>query len=532
MGDRTAGGDRVGRVRENTRVDQVARGNKEAADLLDNTQKGDEHLAYINSLPYTVQVGDPRRVALEKQGKDTSLKGITEEERTKAQEQLATHGQLLTDWAKKNGISKDHATDERYSLRAKIIDDYYNKGSYAKGKQAFLILGLPAAGKSSLADPLADNMDAIIVDSDEFKKRLPEFANGAGANYLHEESSDMADELLTRVIKNGDNLVFPVVGKTPKSLQEKITLLKQAGYDVHLGYMDLPMAKALQRATDRYILEGRLVNLEYIQSVGDRPLKNFNAIKNNPDITDYALYSNDVPFGEKPKLIEGTDYLSNSIDSGKKAVNNEDTKAVNNDDTSRTESGRTIEGSGSETSGERSTEAGRGMGQEHLVSGERAAVLRAGEDQDDGSVRDRDTDDLRSGEETAGERVSERGHNVSRRDDTGGTGVSSTRGNVGGGDDATSGSTRHADGSTKSVGRSSDNDERTGSGQPDEQTERVEKRPKPETIRRGRFYSTETERQAFAEEMQSAGKRMEYNKDAINTYLRLTDNGRIKDMVG
>lgn len=25
---------------------------------------------------------------------------------------------------------------------------------------------------------------------------------------------------------------------------------------------------------------------------------------------------------------------------------------------------------------------------------------------------------------------------------------------------------------------------------------------------------------------------MEYNKDAINTYLRLTDNGRIKDMGG
>ena len=62
MGDRTAGGDRVGRVRENTRVDQVARGNKEAADLLDNTQKGDEHLAYINSLPYTVQVGEPPKL--------------------------------------------------------------------------------------------------------------------------------------------------------------------------------------------------------------------------------------------------------------------------------------------------------------------------------------------------------------------------------------------------------------------------------------------------------------------------------------
>ena len=530
VGHRADGGDRVGRVRKDTRGARGSQENTGGTELLDRTQKGDEHLAYIDSLPYTVQVGKPRQAALEKQGKDTSLKGITEEERTKAQEQLAAHGQLLMDWAKKNGVSKDHATAERKKLQEKIVNDYYNKGSYAKGKQAFLILGLPAAGKSSLADPLADNMDAIIVDSDEFKKRLPEFANGAGANYLHEESSDMANSLLEQVIDGGDNLVFPVVGKTPKSLQEKITLLKQAGYDVHLGYMDLPMDEALLRATNRYILEGRLVNLEYIQSVGDRPLKNFNAIKNNPDITDYALYSNDVPFGEKPKLIEGTDYLSKRIDSGEKAVNNKDTKAVNSDDTSRTESGRTIEGSGSETSRERSTEAKRGMGQEHLVSGERAAVLRAGEDQDDGSVRDRDTDDLRSGEETAGERVSERGHNVSRRDDTGGTGVSSARGTVGGGDDATSRSTRHADGSTESVGRSSGNDERTGSGQPDEQAERVEQRPKPKTIRRGRFYSTEEARQTFAEETQSAGKRMEYNKDAINTYLRLTDNGRIKDM--
>lgn len=358
MGDRAAGGDRVGRVRKDTRGTRGSQENTGGTKLLGHTQKGDEHLAYINSLPLTVQVGEPRRVALEKQGKDTSLNGITEEERTKAQEQLATHGQLLMDWAKQNGISKDHTTDGRRSLRKKIVNEYYNKGSYAKGKQAFLILGLPAAGKSSLADPLAKKMDATIVE---------------------------------------------------------------------------------------------------------------------------------------PKPVEGTDYLSKRIDSGEKAANNEDTKGANSDDTSGTESGRTIEGSGSETSGERSTEAKRGTGQEHLVSGERAAILRAGEDQDDGSVRDRDTDDLRSGEETAGERVSERGHHVSQRDDAGGTGVSSARRAVGGGNDATSKSTRHADGSTESVGRSGDTDERTGSEQSDEPTERVEteQRPKPETIRRGRFYATQ-----------------------------------------
>jgi len=64
---------------------------------------------------------------------------------------------------------KKHTTAERRELRANIINDYYNQGTYAKGRQAFLILGLPAAGKSSLADPLAKNMQAIIVDSDEFQ---------------------------------------------------------------------------------------------------------------------------------------------------------------------------------------------------------------------------------------------------------------------------------------------------------------------------------------------------------------------------
>ena len=162
MGHRADRGDRVGRVRENTRSDTDAKGNRGGSDLLGHTQKGDEHLAYINSLPLTVQVGEPRRVALEKQGKDTSLNGITEEERTKAQEQLATHGQLLMEWAKKNGVSKDHTTDGRRSLRKKIVNDYYNEGSYAKGKQAFFILGLPAAGKSSLADPLAKKWTRLL----------------------------------------------------------------------------------------------------------------------------------------------------------------------------------------------------------------------------------------------------------------------------------------------------------------------------------------------------------------------------------
>ena len=416
MGNRATGSNRVGGVRQDARSDTNAERNIEYAKDLGHTKEGDAHIAYINSLTYTVKVGEPRRVKLEAAGKDTGLGGIAADERVAAQNQMNEHGVLLVEWAKEHGISKTHTTAERRELRANIVDDYYNQGVYAKGKQAFLILGLPAAGKSSLADPLAKNMQAIIVDSDEFKKRLPEFENGAGANYLHEESSDMADALLDKVTDNGDNLVFPIVGKTADSLQAKIDLLKQKGYDVHLGYVDLPMDEALLRATNRYILEGRLVNLEYIQSVGNRPLDNFHEFKNHSDITDYALYNNDVAFEESPKLVEGQDYLSDAYQV-KEAEN----------DASGTERAGTGSGRSGEESRERSTETKRGTSQEHLVSGERAAVLRAGENQDDGQVRDSDTDTVRSGESETGEGVRTRTSDGNRGDNPRGDGMDASR---------------------------------------------------------------------------------------------------------
>ncbi len=153
---------------------QQSPGNNQAAertgrqsDHLGHTKEGDAHIAYIENLPYTVEVGEPRRVKLEAEGKDTGFGGIAVDERIAAQNQMNEHGVLLVEWAKEHGISKTHTTAERRELRANIVDDYYDKGTYAKGRQAFLILGLPAAGKSSLADPLAKNMQAIIVDSDE-----------------------------------------------------------------------------------------------------------------------------------------------------------------------------------------------------------------------------------------------------------------------------------------------------------------------------------------------------------------------------
>ena len=62
MGTGEMGSSRVGRVREDTRV-KGERGSAMQGDGSDTAGiKGREHLAYINSLPYTVQVGEPPKL--------------------------------------------------------------------------------------------------------------------------------------------------------------------------------------------------------------------------------------------------------------------------------------------------------------------------------------------------------------------------------------------------------------------------------------------------------------------------------------
>jgi len=70
--------------------------------------------------------------------------------------------------------------------------------------------------------------------------------------------------------------------------------------------VDLPLGEAARRAVSRYYLENRFVDPEYIYGVGDAPDQNYGRIKAEARFDDYERYSNDVPYGEPPRLIEST----------------------------------------------------------------------------------------------------------------------------------------------------------------------------------------------------------------------------------
>lgn len=214
----------------------------------------------------------------------------------------------------------DIQTPERQKLRSEVLEQIYQRGSYssethdytgeiAQERRADIVIGAPAAGKSSvLVDPLSEQHKSRVIDSDDAKKLLPEYDDGKGAGNVHRESSMIRDVLKLRAIARGENIVWPTVGDKLDKLLSSIQEFRDNGYSVYLHLNELSAGKATGRALGRYLSTGRFVDPEIVLKVGDKPTQNYNYIRQQEGLIDgYSHYSNDVPRGEKPILYEAGD---------------------------------------------------------------------------------------------------------------------------------------------------------------------------------------------------------------------------------
>lgn len=198
-------------------------------------------------------------------------------------------------------------TPERIKMREDLADKYYAEGAKNKNKRIDLVLGAPASGKSSrLVVPLAEEHGSLIIDSDMIKEELPEFNNGIGAGAVHKESALIADDMIfEQATENGDNIVFPRLGKKLSTMQELLDKLNKLGYETHIHFMDLPVHESAKRSVSRFEETGRFVDPDYIVNVvANKPATVYDDIKTYKGVQTYEKYTNDVPFGEKPILLE------------------------------------------------------------------------------------------------------------------------------------------------------------------------------------------------------------------------------------
>lgn len=147
-------------------------------------------------------------------------------------------------------------------------------GPVRQERKAFVIIGRPAGGKSSVfANPLSHQHGARIVDSDVVKEWFDEFDDGYGAGYVQNMSSKVAERALDIAAQRGDNLVLPRIGRN--SVIVLSVALRAMGYDVQLYYNDVIPDTSYMRSNSRFAMTGRYLSLDYLTSIKGKPSEFF-----------------------------------------------------------------------------------------------------------------------------------------------------------------------------------------------------------------------------------------------------------------
>ncbi|SDK32114.1 zeta toxin family protein [Aliiruegeria lutimaris] len=182
------------------------------------------------------------------------------------------------------------------------------------GREATLLLGSPAAGKSTIANEIAVARGAAILDSDEIKKTIPEFDGGIGAGAVHEESSDLAKLVEAELLAGGYNVVIPKVGGSAASIEKLAGRLRAAGYEIRLVNMAVTSENAYKRMIGRYVSSGRIIPPAYVDAIGDKPSSVFRELKEKGLFDGYAeIDNNGGKHDAKPvSELEGVNPLEGS----------------------------------------------------------------------------------------------------------------------------------------------------------------------------------------------------------------------------
>lgn len=226
--------------------------------------------------------------------------------------------------------------DKRWSLREQIIEELLTKKrlendekiclkkggalplcSVKSEKQAFILIGLPASGKSGIAIKIAEDYGAVIIDSDFAKRKLPEYKSHLySASIVHEESSRISfgfrhdnpnnlKSLYEACIDQGHNIIIPRIGQNPADIFELTTSLRDhKGYDVHLVLVSLSKRDATIRAIHRFAETGRYVPLGLI----------FDVYGNDPSYCYYYLRSKHEAIFKSLGVVETLNKPAQCID--------------------------------------------------------------------------------------------------------------------------------------------------------------------------------------------------------------------------
>lgn len=220
--------------------------------------------------------------------------------------------------------------NDRWKLRTQIVKELFSqqrlsnddniklglKGGGALPSElkneckAFIVTGLPASGKSGLSEKLAEEVGGIILDSDYAKRKLPEYKQTIGADYVHKESKSIVfgnefkeqpsyfQSLLEKSFEISANIVVPIIGDTVSSVLKIQEMLCTWEYSVNLVHLSIDKFEATRRALIRFKNSKRYVPLDKIfYTFGD----------NNPTLAYYKMRVHHIDKFESFSMLDAND---------------------------------------------------------------------------------------------------------------------------------------------------------------------------------------------------------------------------------
>jgi uncharacterized protein len=202
-----------------------------------------------------------------------------------------------TDPAKPAAASANAAKKHLINVAKAYADDGVGMKYEAKAR---ILLGPPAAGKSTSAEEIARRGGYAIADSDDAKKVIPEFDGGVGASAVHEESGFLGAEALASMLREKANVILPLVGSSPGSIRKRIAALREAGYDVTVDVVDVSPDEAARRRAARTLSRGRHISSAYALSIGTGPQETYETLKREyPELGFGRIDGNGPPRSER-----------------------------------------------------------------------------------------------------------------------------------------------------------------------------------------------------------------------------------------
>lgn len=204
--------------------------------------------------------------------------------------------------------------------------DYFNNCA-VHDKQAYIILGNIASGKTTLAKDLEQPTNSIIIDPDKFKmgeETKKGYFEGFTSLYhkptdrerMQDPCSDAGKQVLKNSAELGLNIILPKAAYSLEKLEKQLQVLVEADYDIHLIQIEAPMTDCADRNYYRYLIKeyqrikeisvgqnnhnlmlgkthGRFVPVSIITNIGDNSYNTFIKAVKKGKFASYSAFYND-----------------------------------------------------------------------------------------------------------------------------------------------------------------------------------------------------------------------------------------------